>query len=1183
MHNGYDDEFATTLADLVDGPPQVLVPARVKVPAEFDWSLAVDGDAADQWVESEVSTDPIDLQFDLQLTHEAECTYALGWTYLLSPLVSVKSVTLMPGPGALMDLTPYQFVDELQARHGRAFGFCLFRTLGPQATTSLTLSLMVARAPDIRPAGESVVDIDLSHFVLYKLFDYTTVARYTNSTEPTDFRPSGLPTGDGRRLQEEIKQLKADTYDVDVTLKARQDAGPELHFRGSVDVGSSRTLMIEFPLLAADDPVCNWSILPYLANLAHYGYPAGPGRRRVLSYAERLALDANNPRLYDGGGDAPKGPLGPRPVFRWAQRLLHMQASQQGELGGAELVRVAPLLRLCQDQGVSLIFADTDRIGRASYEMLKRYDLMRVITSFNWEDVMKVEGEGQGASGTGLVAVTPPAQPRSSNLFKNPVQFDTAVLTSAARAFAEAHPSMVAVDLPHAGELLVGLPEMGDTWAPMPFLLPASGPDAARRQALLDELAAYSYRMPPRGLGANYPLGMPIAFRLHADATYHQAYWQHLTDEYNDRTRYWSAGGAPFAAVGGIPTVMLGPAQAFIDNLHDLTDLFCSPATATDLALGSQIFDDVTADYSRFADITPGNGPHDLCEYGTASLPSRPMSERRAQALGSTSGRVQWYCQFRHWVRTNIAYVESAVGALKQALHGAPHLTYTSLSKPVGYWGFESYHTVRSGALDIVWLHDDFARENGASQKHLVFNGVLADFARALSRLPTADKSPFSPSKRPLGVYPSNERVDIKAMVWASRGARYFECAFSSDVYSIDPGWGNAGDLAYQPLAQGRSAMQVLHTQQSFFERAERVLTRIALIVPQTASIWSIGDGDGDLKGFAPPDLLDKDFCGQHAMFTHAQLPVDLIFEEAIVDDLIAGMPLLNRYNVLCVSTAFLRDDVFHALATWVMDGGILVLAQGPVQADVGNESSAAVRFNEFAQDRGATRGEWLTHGELVASPDASTTLRRAGNGCILDLGVRHWGEDYIDALDIVFGHLLPPGPLGAMGAATRHREAFIALIDQALAVNSKPPRALLDSRSAWVTSAPGSPDPVPPVVEVVDLRRVGTSAAVSRPATQGAVVVINHRHRNYQHAAWLAGLASRFGPLDPATADIPREPTLVTLHLKGMGPTVGVSIAPDPTGTSRKITRDADGIVRVTFALGDYAVVGWKRGTKNG
>jgi hypothetical protein len=163
---------------------------------------------------------------------------------------------------------------------------------------------------------------------------------------------------------------------------------------------------------------------------------------------------------------------------------------------------------------------------------------------------------------------------------------------------------------------------------------------------------------------------------------------------------------------------------------------------------------------------------------------------------------------------------------------------------------------------------------------------------------------------------------------------------------------------------------------------------------------------------------------------------------------------------------------------------------------------------------------------------------------------------------------------------ATRHREAFIALIDQALALTSTPPRPLIDSRSAWVTSAPGSPDPIPPLVEVVDLRRVGTNPLVNRPATKGAVVIINHRHRDYQQADWLAGLGSRFGPLDPATADVPREPTLVTLHLKGMGPTVGVAIAPDPTGTSHKISRDADGIARVTFALGDYAVVGWQPGT---
>lgn len=1183
--NRYDDEFAATLAPLVKGPPLAIAPRRVILPEQHDWSVSIDGVVPPPPQPGQGGpSETITIEFDVSLSSEPDSTgqvptYAFGFHYALSPRVEIINPPALNSlPTGQLRLLP-TYVDRLRPRHLNAFGFVLFRLSAN--VSALSLELTVTEAPEVPGSFASAVttDVALSSFVVYALRDYKTSV-WIDSVDITDTKLVQT-AADLKKLDERTPGCTPGAGPLRARLEARGDARLYVEFNGNETVGDNGMLTFEFPV-EPQTSECTWSILPYLANLAHYGYN-GSDRRRILSYAERLTLDANSPHLPRiEPGDGPRTGADTSPYFRWAHRVLHLQTDTRSELGGEGRVKLATMLRFCQDQGVSLLIADTSSLSAsqaaetsAAYAEARRYDLLRIVTPFAWQDLLKISGEGSGASTESLVAVAPPELSRSANLCLNPEQSDHDVLAAAARQFARGQQGWAIEQSAGRGEWLVELPEIGDTLAPMPFVLPVGGPEAALRQKFLDELAEMNFRLPRAWtplqsnlLAARDEQGIGVRIerlaklRVRTDSRYHQGYWQHLMGEYDQRVGYWSR-GEQFGAPSNILAELRPLARDILQNLSDLSGVFCTVSVGTDLADGSNVFNGVEADYSRFDDVVPSNGPHDLCEYGTPQTPPRPISVRRALAQATTTGRVQWYCQFRHWVNANLALLVTASSALKQAVSGAPHLTYTNLSKPIGYWGFESYHTVRSGACDVVWMHDDYTRESQI-WNHLIFGGVRADFARALTRLPHGSERPFAPATRPLGVYLSNDRVDIKALRWASRGALYFEAFFSGDAYSeLKTGWGNSGDIAYQPLAQGRSAMNVLRATSSFFKGSERVSTRVAMLVPQTESIWTLPDDPQ--KGFLFPYLLGIEFHGVHAMFTHEQLPVDLVFEEAVVDGIVIGASPLNSYAVLYVDTPYLRDDVFHAVARWVSAGGILILGAGrQTQGNLGT----ALR-NEFDQDRSETRQAWLEHGPTLAAPE----LRCAGTGCVIDLQSRRPGTVYIeDVLALQTGYMAPPAHLGA---AQAHRGAFFQILDLALSSIGLAP--LQDGRSAWVTfgGLPIDPNRLP-LVEVVDLRYVSTGRPTPPGrARRGAAVVINHAHRQYRQSAW----AGPGGPhLDATTAEPERERTPVVLHLKGMAKLTAVVVAPGPV-SSLTLQRDADGVLRIPIELGDYAVVGWTRG----
>jgi hypothetical protein len=1161
--NRYDDEFATTLSALVE-QASPLTPSFIELPVTRRWSEKISGPAA---VRTGASVDQIKLTFNAALSEVRDRTLAIGFTYALSPLIESATLRIDGDPPGVLAVIA-NHADVLRARHGKAFGFVLVRPVSDVNTFTLTLALLLA--PDSQGSPSSAFDIDLSSFVLYRLYEYAT-AYETSPTlawqGPIVSQTSPSPLN---KLQLSRPFTTPAAVSVKATLTARADTARSVVFSGIQLVGSSGVLKFEFPLLEPE----SWSILPYLARLSHYGFAT---RHRILSYAERIDLDARQPRLPVPIG--PQSLLNQSSQFRWMHRVLHLHSDMRNDLGGGELVNLEPILSLCQSQQVSILSADVGGYdAAAAFNRLAAYGLMSLNITFKPSmDMLAVGGQGSGAVPTALTVVAPKG---IWNLFKNPIQFDIDVLTRTARAFAATLGSVAARGLAPRDQVVVSIPEIGDTHAPTPFLLPAKGPDALQRTKFLAELHSMGFRLPrawsPHSSIPNELL-IANALRMSSDAQYHQSYWQHLLREYDERVVYWT-GRVTVPAL--IPPQLLGLAKAVRSNLKDLYSVFSvsPPASFNEDCWGGDCIRHVRPDYSRFDDVVPSNGPHDLSIYGTPGLPSRPYSVRRAAALGSVSGQVQWYCQFRHWVQANCAYLVAASSALKQALNGAPHLTDSNLSKATGYWGFEGYHTVRSGALDAVFLHDQTVRAT-ALRTHLIFSNVLADFGRALSALPSPEERPFEKSPRPLGALFSNERVDLKAIIWASRGATSFECFFSGDANSEkNAGWGNSGDVSYQPLAQGRSAMRTLNRSAEFLERARREPARVCLLVPQTASIWTLSDGgpdpvDGSYKGFShDDDLLDDDFHGVHSMFTHQHVAVDMLFEESIIDAVLAKRPCLpESCHVLYVGTAYLRDDVFHAIATWVMSGGVLLLAPGLVSKQ--SDQRLAARLNEYAQDRDQIRSGWLDLFIEDSPPGPKPSVRKTSKdttfptpGCIVDLepdqSGKNWGERYIGTanssgvlgLNAYISCMVPPANLAA---TLNHRATFAGAVDRALVAAGKDP--LAKTRSAWAEPNPTTDPPL--LVEVIDLRR-----DEERSAPRGAVVVVNHQHRDYDRSKWFAAPASAVAPLDNANAEAPRQPTPMVLHLMDMGSSTEFII--EPNGMSGSVARDPDGVTRIPLDL---------------
>lgn len=1145
MNNRFDDEFGPggALQPLVVGTLD-LTPSGASVPRELRATTTIAGATPEE------STDnSIQLRFQAPLTvpetdrhGQPAQTYLIGFHYALSPRVEVGRPSI-DGPFAIIG--PY--VTALRSRHGKSFAFILARP--GIATSSLTITLPVVLAPDsASPFSGTRPDIDLSKFVMYTLLDYDV--RWAGIASAV-VSPGSLHEVGGQTLGH---------HALTATLQARLDPSKAVTFTGSAEAGPSGKLGFEFP---HEDPAnsCTWSVLPYIANLAYYGQP----RSKVLSYAERLELDTLNPRLRT----TPPAPAESTPMFRWGHRVLHLHKNTRALLGD-NTARLSPVLDFCVAQGVSMVIADTasNPDVPAALGELSRRNLQCLAVRFDWDGLMKVNGVGSGADPEGLVAEG------NVNLFKNPVQLDVQVLNDVASRFARGHAGLAMSRFPARGQLLVETFEIGDTAAPFPFHLPRGHEidlaSEARKKAFQDELDVRQYQLPDAWTPFSHnpePLSRPHQFRLQPDHAYHHAYWRQLILEFDGRLGYWSA--TPILTQPGLDREIPALSAHVRLNLRDLSAVFSALPSSTDPMTDPSI--GVTPDFDRFLDALPSNGPHDLKEYGTVAHPVRFISERQNDAMLSTSSRVHWYCGFRNWVQANLAYLVAAQAALKQSLNGTPHLSFSNLSKPIGYWGYESYHTVRSGALDIVWFNDRQYRKIGT--EHLIFSGVLADFARALTRLPQPPTRPFAPAVRPLGVWFSNARADVKAMIWAGRGARYFEVFSSGDSYSTEIGWGNTGDLAYQPLAQGRSAMTVLRTTSEGFEDAERPPARVALLVPQTASIWTLTDDQPSgestdpnerfFKGFQASALLDEELHGQHAMFTHENIAVDLIFEEAIVDDILAKVPLLSRYDVLCVNTAYLRDDVFHAVAQWVTGGGVLVVGSGTTTQDL-----SPVSRNEFAQDRndfaeeGDRRDHWLH-------------LDRTGRkGSVLNLegAAASPGKKYIETLGLVDDYMVPTDGLTAAAA---FRSGFVDRVEDALGVNQRHP--LRGTRTAWATEAQTSGRlPRPVLTEVIDLRKSRTKRANTlRFPKEGIVIVINHRHRNYDHSSWSRAADT---PLDPATAEPVRVPTPMVLHLRGLrGSTIGAAVYPDTElGVSQRYPVGPDGDAAILIQLGDYALVRW-------
>lgn len=939
-------------------------------------------------------------------------------------------------------------------------------------------------------------------------------------------------------LPTQVDPLAADpACDVRIELRGRT-SGVAHSFQGrvhpaSVDGGLSWTSAIVFPVRLAEEGLSGFStadawcaLLEYLAVLDAYRRPAA----EVLSLEQAALLEADRP-LWPLPAAVALPPVSPPRLHRFATRLPYLSAYWAQRVGGAEAPWLARHLRLAQALGHSAVMASTAGAGWvAAWPALRDHGLSLAHIDYDWRTAFEITTGGRLR------------QPMGNDLGKNPLQLDALALGEAATRFAQDWPLIDQVA--STGRLVVHTPELGDTYMGMAFTLQRAQADIDHVNRQL--MAALIYRSPD---GAEVTLE---GCALEADQQYQAGWRLALIDD----AQRWAE---RLQALDLIlrDRLLAGPLRALRDELAQRVAVAQGLAALSTHPELRPVVDFGPVDALRLAT----NGVLDSFPYSRPpDYPRQAIGERMPPPSSPVADRAAWACAMRYWNHANIAYLQAAVAALALPMKPLGWSHSTNLSKPLGYGsGYEAYHALRSGALDVVWLHDQTSRSSGpdgGNHLHLLFAGVAADFARACARV----RSPLAPLRsgpREIGVYLASDRVDLKALVWASRGASLFEVYAACDAYTFpaDNGYCGTGDVALQFGQQTQRITRVLHAVQAGLADAQRAPAQVALLVAQSDSLWNAwSDTPGDNHGFVAGRLLNPSLHGLHALFTQRHLAVDFVFEEALLDD----PQCLDHYAVLVSTAKLLRDDIYLEVARWVeVRGGVWLCAAGALELQE-DAATVGAAFNECFELRPA-RLAWL--GLPDAQPPAATQLRVCGEGRVLlpaetlagaCSAETLIGQRCIEGLDLRYGHFVnPPTPWGdADGAALF--DTLDALVREVRLATQGQALSLTDARPAWVTQPDGSPEPF---VELVCLQGPGGNAA-----REGVLVLIDHRAR-----ATLPSPDERWTPIGEAE----RVPRRVKVCLPGL-PAGAVLRCALGTATAGAGHMMVDG-------LQDYEVIHWR------
>ena len=220
--------------------------------------------------------------------------------------------------------------------------------------------------------------------------------------------------------------------------------------------------------------------------------------------------------------------------------------------------------------------------------------------------------------------------------------------------------------------------------------------------------------------------------------------------------------------------------------------------------------------------------------------------------------------------------------------------------------GVDYFHVFKTRALSMVWSED---WTNIASTYQCA--GYNVDLLRAARKH----------REQPMGMYlitsAGRTPLDVKLKAYSSigRGARMLQSyAYGIPYASHHGGWYMNKDIctAVKQLAHeiGGAEDLLLH--------AKRIPSEVAFLYSTTSDIWTLGDNE----------LYGHDRMHTYLALMHAQVPIDFLSEEDVVDG------LLQPYKALYVFGPNLQPKAAAPIVEWTKGGGTLYLATGAATAD---------------------------------------------------------------------------------------------------------------------------------------------------------------------------------------------------------------------------------------------------------
>jgi hypothetical protein len=717
-------------------------------------------------------------------------------------------------------------------------------------------------------------------------------------------------------------------------LRFTTDDGVEVQFDGTVNAAPSTdttwTSSVVIPAaiggIKPPDGTAVVHLISYLALLDAYKKDL----TKVLSLQEAVVLDFERLVVPPNSN--------PDPIVKRDHRFMSnpnaaIRPASVPLLGGMAAIDNDRHFKLAQVLGQSAAsLALTKQSFANVIAPMRRFGLSAIHVSYYWQNNFVIASAGTNLfSGSGEVT-------------KNSSQLDAVASLQVAKEFIDDHPALDAV-VASGGRFIVQSPELGDTWKAMSFQLTGTEACLARTQISGIKLQMLK---PRRNI---------TKFEFVADQQYQAGFRFSLLaslDELLERDK---------AAAGMLPS---SPAvTTFIANLGENQRFFAGLINDTPNA---ELRDIDLADNSQ---LHATNGFYDLLPVPVGAYSPKDYSKRRPMPTAPAQERVLWYHAMRYWNQANIAYLCLSVNPLARMLGTIPFSHMTNLNTPRGYWsGYEHYHVTRSGVLDIIWFYDGATRGSTIAYgtlSHIFIVNVVADFARACALLRSPEDR-YRPEPREIGAYLTADRTDMKAIVWASRGATHFETFAAASQYLVPDGLYDTGDASLQVMAQSQQAAKKLLAAQDALRGARRPQAAIAIIVPMSDGAWDAGDAGAG-------KVLDFSTMGLHALFTQHHLAVDFLFEEQITDQ----PNVLNQYQVVVSTLKLMRDDVFLLIANWVETiGGVFVCAAGFHYYDVisnpADKLTVGACFNEYYELR-QNRLDWLlgTNGAGINPPSVHT------------------------------------------------------------------------------------------------------------------------------------------------------------------------------------------------------------------